>query len=551
MTTAVAHGRHRLPTVGGHELPHVHPGRAAARLTTRLIVRGTVLFAVVLAVYVVIEVYTFHSTYPDQMSRSELDMFERTPAVRMLQGPPHGLDSAGGFTAWDGGWMLCAAVAVWALLVSTRRLRGDEDDDRVAVFLAAPLRPRTLAAVQLAVIWVACGVFALSVAAALGLSGEAWDGATLFGLTIGGFAATFAAVGAVCAQILDTRRRALSAGAWVFGGVYAMRMVANSADERAWLRRFTPWGWLDEVEPFAAQRVWAVAAFWLTAVALGAAAVVLRGYRDTGGAFVTMTDRRSAHLRWLGSPVAFTWRESRAVLLAWAVGLGAWAVFLGALLGTMLDFLAADEAYRRVLEEMNMSMLLTADGYVGVMSVLFGLAFALYAAWRMGAARADEASGRLDAFLVRVVTRRRWLCGHLGLALAGVLLLASTCGVATWAGAQLSGAELAVAASLRSTLNQIPVALFFAGVATLVLGVAPKFTLTLPASLAAVGYLVELVGPGLNWPGWTLNLSPFHHLPYVPAEPFLVTPALTLTAVGLLAATVGVEAFHRRDLVAE
>ena len=41
-----------------------------------------------------------------------------------------------------------------------------------------------------------------------------------------------------------------------------------------------------------------------------------------------------------------------------------------------------------------------------------GLAVALQVAWRFGATRAEEESGRLEAILARPVTRLRWLGGH-------------------------------------------------------------------------------------------------------------------------------------------
>ncbi len=531
------------------ELPGMHPVRAATGLTVRLAARGTLILAGLLALYSVLEIISYNATYADASSRAALQMFD-TPAVRMLQGPPHGIDTAGGFTAWDDGWVMGAVTAIWAMLTSTRFLRGEEDDDRVAPLLAAALPARVLAAVQLAVLGAAALLFAGSVTVAMGLSGEDWTGDALFGLAIGGFAALWAATGAVCAQVLDTRRRALSAAAALFGAAYVLRLVANSTEDRGWLRRLTPWGWLDEVEPFAARRGWAVAAFWVAALLLAVLAVALRGRRDTGGAFVTLADRRAPRLRWLGGPARFAWHESRGVLAAWVVGLAVWAGVIGAMTGTMLDFLAADESYRRMLDALGMSMMLRAEGFIGVLAGVFGVCFALYAVWRVAAARTDEATGRLDSILVLPVTRRRWLTGHVLLALAGAGVLAVACAATTWVGTRQSGAGLHLDAALRAMLNQLPVAVLFVGFATLVLGLAPRLTQVLPASLAGLTYVVELVGPGLDWPAWVLDLSPFHHLALVPAEPFALVPALVLTGLGLVAATVGVEAFGRRDLAA-
>lgn len=545
MTTALPLPHHRHAVTRPQGVPRATT--TAARLVARLVARGTLVLAAALSAYVLLEILSFRAAYPQGTSTAQLALFD-TPAIRMLQGPPHGVGTAGGFTAWDGGWFIGATVAVWALLVSTRLLRGEEDVDRVAPLLAGPLPARTLAAVQLGVVAAGCAVVAAAVAVTFGVLGAGWTGGTLFALTVGGFAAFWAGVGAVCAQTFDNRRRALSAGAGLFGLAYVLRLVANSSAEREGLRALTPWGWTDAVEPYAAQRPAPVVALWAGGAVLGALAVALRGRRDTAGAFLTRPDRRAARLRGLGSPVAFAWRDGRGVLLAWAVGLAVWTGVLGGMLGTMLDFLAADDAYRRAVEVMGLGAMLTAEGFVAVMSVILGLVLALFAAWRVGAARAEEADGRLESLLVRGVTRRRWLAGRLLVVLAGTTGLAVLAGVATWAGAAASGADLALGASMRGALNQLPVAVLFVGLATLTLGAAPRLTLTLPASLAGAGYVVELVGPALDWPGWVLDLSPFHHLAAVPMTAFAAAPALWLVGLGVLAVVAGVVLLERRDV---
>ncbi len=43
---------------------------------------------------------------PQQVSPLQFTMFQDNPAVRMMQGVPNALHSAGGFTVWDGGWVI-------------------------------------------------------------------------------------------------------------------------------------------------------------------------------------------------------------------------------------------------------------------------------------------------------------------------------------------------------------------------------------------------------------------------------------------------------------
>jgi ABC-2 type transport system permease protein len=61
--------------------------------------------------------------------------------------------------------------------------------------------------------------------------------------------------------------------------------------------------------------------------------------------------------------------------------------------------------------------------------------------------------------------------------------------------------------------------------------------------------IVQMIGPPLGWPGWVVDLSPFHHLAMVPAQAFALTPALVLLTVAALLAVAGLRSFAHRDLV--
>ncbi len=67
--------------------------------------------------------------------------------------------------------------------------------------------------------------------------------------------------------------------------------------------------------------------------------------------------------------------------------------------------------------------------------------------------------------------------------------------------------------------------------------------------ILAVGlYLVDLIGPALSWPTWLVDLSPYHHLALVPAEPAAWTPLAVILGIGLVAGAAGSVAYARRDL---
>jgi ABC-2 type transport system permease protein len=521
--------------------------RGLLRLAVRLVRRGALVLAGSVAGYLALEVASYRIAYPDALSRERLAMFD-TPAVRMLQGPPLAVGNAGGFTVWDAGYVLEIIVGVWAVLAATRLLRGEEESQRAELVLAGRAGATRLAAVQLLVLGAASALVGLASTAAMVAMGTGGRGSVLLGVALGGFTATMAALGAVMAQVHRERRPAVMYASAALAAAYVVRVLANSTDDRAWLRWLTPFGWFDLVNAYGDPRYLALLPLLLAPAVLGLLALRLRALRDLGAGLVAGSDSREPDLHLLSGPVALGWRTSRGVLLGWLAGLGGYAFFIGALLSSVLDFLNRDESTRRMMAQLGMD-LTHADSYVGLMASIYGVGLGLYACWRIGAVRAEEDSARLDNVLVRPVTRTRWLAGQLALTGLMTVLLAAGIGLLQWLGGRTTGADITLGGSMAALLNTLPVAAVAAGLATVLLGLAPRLTVGVSVSFTVAAYLLALLGPALDWPGWVVGLSPFHHLAAVPAVAFDPVSTVVLTLIGVALAVVGLIEFLRRDLV--
>ncbi|MBI1376506.1 MAG: hypothetical protein GC157_03350 [Frankiales bacterium] len=545
--TAVASHSHVQRPVSPE--PRGHPRRAVAALSVRQVRRSTLVIAAMVVVWVVVEVASFRTAYPDGVSPTQFAMFADNPAVRMMQGIPYDIGTAAGFTVWDAGWLLTLLMAIWGSLTSTRLLRGEEESGRADLLLAGPLRPASAMLVVLGITSAAALVLGSAVGVTLGAASSEWSGALLFGLVIAGTGVTFTAVGALASQVFDVRRRAAGLALGLVGLAWVVRMVVGTDDGRLWLRWLTPFGWLDELHAFGSPAPAAILAYAVAWASLAALAVVLRGRRDAGSALLVDRAAPRPRLRGLSGPTAFAWRTTRGTLLAWALLLAAYSAVFGGLTVTMVDWLEGDEQYRNLLEQFGFGDMLSVRGFMAVMTSFSLLAIVLQVAWRVGAARVEEEAGRLDAVLARPVSRLRWLAGHAVLALVGGIALLVVAGAATWLGAVLAGSEeVTWTDALAAALNGAPVVLLAAGLGVAAFGLVPRATVAVPATVLPVAYLLTLLGPALSWPSWLLDLSPFTHLALVPVQPWGAAAGLVMCALGVALLVLGAVAFHRRDL---
>ncbi|WP_378099341.1 hypothetical protein [Cellulomonas sp. T2.31MG-18] len=560
-TSAGAGTRQTAPAVRRHHVHRAGPatGAAAARrpggaataaaLTARLLRRGTAAIALAAAAYVAIEGITFRVAYPEASDRATLLEWSRNQSIRLISGPGAGVDTVGGFTVWDAGWMIELVAAAWAITTTARVLRADERTGRHDPVLAQPLRPVQLLGAQLGVLLGACVLIGLAATAAFVAVGGQLTGSVLMGGLLALFAGTAVLLTAVTSQLFGSRGGAGGVAAAVIGIALPLRVASNSAPSRAWLGWLTPFGWTDHLAPFGANRVAVLAVPLVVVAVLGTLAVRLRLRRDTGaGLLVRHRADRSRH--WgLSSPVALATRTGLGSLLAWAGALVVWLGMFGSLVPTVTGFLDQDPSYQQLLSAMGMAPGDYVRGFVGMVGTIAGVAVAAQVAFRVGAARAEEAAGRLDLLLAAPLPRWRWLAGHVVVLVVGAVGLVAVAGAAFWVGATSAGAHVTVPDAVVSALNPLPVVLLFAGLDVLLLGVAPRLVVPVGTGVAVAAYLVQTLGPLLTWPDWVLNLSPFHHLATVPIADVAWPAAWVMTGIAVALAAAGAAALWRRDLV--
>jgi ABC-2 type transport system permease protein len=362
-------------------------------------------------------------------------------------------------------------------------------------------------------------------------------------------ALVFAGVGAVASQLAPTRRVALELSSGALGVALLIRVVADTSSSLGWLRWLSPLGWVGEMRAFADPRPAVLLLPAAAAVVLFALAGRIALRRDVGVGLLHTSDSSAPDLRLLGSPAAQTLRSERGSLIGWFTGIAFYAFVIGSLSNTISPSNVPANLQRQ-LQKIGGASITTPAGALGLYFLFFILAIALFGCSQIAAARREEADQELETLLAMPVGRLHWLGGRLLLAAAAMALLALATAVFAWAGAAAGGAGVSLPRLLGAGANCLPASLLFLGLGALAFGLLPRWSAGIAYGLVSLAFVWELFGALLGAPGWTLGLSPFHHIGLVPSQPFRAVAAALMLAIGGAAAVLGATAFRRRDLAA-
>ena len=531
-----------------------HPRWVIARLIGFRAARQGALWGAIFGTVVVTSVSGFVTTFPTAVDRARnAASLSTNPGLAAIFGTPLHLESVAGWTAWRAGGLATLIGAIWALLIATRFLRGEEDAGRWELLLTGQTTPRYAAAQAVFGLGVGLGAMFATTAAIVVVEGQRSDAgfavtaSLFFALTLVSSAAMFLAVGALASQLAATRRRAATLAAGVFGASFVVRMAADAGSGFRWARWISPLAWPDELHALSGSQLAPLGLIFGLVTALVGTTLLLAGRRDLGGSVLPGDDTAPAHTRLLGGPTGLAIRLDRGSALGWFVAISAVGLVFGLVAKAAATSVGNSERIRQALARLGGSGT-GAETYLGITFLLVAMLLALLAAAQVGATREEEAEGRLDHLVVGPVTRTRWLTGRLAIAVTVIVVCAFAAGIAAWAGAAIEHTGVPFDRMLEAGANVIAPAVFVLGVGTMVHGVRPRLAGTAAYLVLAWSFLVELVGAAINASHWILDTSLLHHLAPTPAADPRWSSALVLVALGTAAAMVGIVALQRRDL---
>ena len=470
--------------------------------------------------------------YPTQAERDEYAAtVAGNPGLIALVGPTYRVTAVGGDVAWQWGAIGGVIAALISMFIIGRHTRAEEQSGRSELVRASVLgryaSTTTSAAIAVAMI---------------GL-GQPAAGSVALGASLGGVGLAFAGVAILAMQVNQSTGGAYGVVGAAIGLAYALRAAGDVGDGTlSWL---SPIGWGQAMRPFADERWWPLLLMLAFGAVLVVAAFALLERRDDGAGLVAPRPGPAHASRAMTRPLGFAVRLSRVAVLGWAAGLFLGGLSIG-LTGQDADQILGDSPeVDKLFSQAGGSLV---DNYLAVSLVSMGLiacGFAIQAVLRM---RSEETSGHLEPLLATALARRRWVASHVAVAAIGTVVVLGATGLGTGIADALASHDAGrVAVLTGSALALVPAVWVLAAVAVALFGLVPRAA---PAAWGVLGacFLLAYLGPLLSLPDWVMDISPFTHVPLLPADDFALGPLAVLTAVAAAFTAAGLVGFRRRDV---
>lgn len=477
--------------------------------------------------------------------------------ARAFDGPASGT-SVGALTMMEAFGVLAVLVGLMSIQMMVRHTRQDEELGRADLIGSTVVGHHARLAAAVLVTTVANLLIGITAAVALLAQGLPVAGSLLAGAALVGVGLTFGAIAAVSAQLAETQRAATALAGVALGAAFLLRAVGDAAGTvadggvelvSAWPSWLSPIGWGQQVRAFGGDQVEVLALFGVAIVSLLAAAGVIASRRDVGGAVLATRPGPAAAPGKLAGPLRLAWRLQRGALLGWMLGVAVLAGALGSLGDGAEELVGLSDELAAAFEQMAAGGSLV-DAYLAFVMGIVGIIAAAYGVSTVLRARAEESSERLEPLLATGVSRTRWLGAYGVIAAGGALVVLLVPGAV--AGLSYGAATGEFAEGLTGFLGagsvQWPAVIAVIGVTIAMVGAFPRLAAGVGWTLVAGSFALGQLGDLLGLRQEVMNLSPFTHVPMVPADRVEVLPLALLLIVGGGMIGLGLAAFRRRDL---
>ncbi len=501
------------------------------------------------------------TTYGSAVGRVEvIHLAIANPAILVLRGLPQGTTLAA-VTFFEIYSFLALLAGLMSTFLAVRHTRAEEESGRaelVAATEAARITPTVATIVH--------GLIAnILVALAVGLgfisTGLPAYGSFVAGAAVGGAGIAFLAVGLFTSQLMSTSRGANGLAATVVVLAYFLRGIGDATGSvkpdgvhmtSAWPTWLSPIGWGEQTDAWGGNVWWPLLLDLAFAAAVVAVVFVLQSQRDTGSSLVAQRSGRADARPGLNGPLGLAWRLQWPTVVGWAAGGAA----TGALAGALGSVVSSSIANDPTLGGMRKALATIGSGgsgsllqmFISAIFAIVGVLAAACATQVIVRLRQEEAGGTAELLLATPLSRIRWLLEFLLVGVIAVVIVLAAAGLASGLSAvgAIDGSSM-MGPSLAAAAAQLPVALIYLGVLSLVFVVLPNWSIVIAWATLGLGAFIGIFGGFIGIPDWLQKLSPFAHTPVVTGPTLDWSGGIWMFVIAIGATALAAVLIRRRD----
>lgn len=518
--------------------------------------RGAIIIGLLTGFMMGAQGLAYAKAFPTQASRDGLVASLKTvPGANFFSGEVADAAQPDSYAIYKSIAMTTLIIGVWGLLVATRLLRGFEENGQTEVLEVGTASSRHVSMhllVGFAYSFIVSVLIAFGLIAALSSVPDvslSLTGAALMTAAVYLPGVFFATLGAFTSQLALTRSRAITYGLIPLVVLYVIRGAANSVSDADWMKKLTPFGWSDLLNPVLGPKpAWMIPTIVLS-ILFVTAAIYAVGKRDLSSALIRQSDAARSRFLMLHSPFAFALRRSSWTIVWWGLGTVFFAAFFAAVANLGSNLAEDSPAFKQVFSADAANDFKLA--FLGAGTMFTAVIMFIMITMMFSAVRREEAKTHLDNLLVQPVRRTQWLLGRLAIIAGSFTAISLLVGVTVWSIAKAEGITVSLVTCLQGQISLVGIMLLVLGIGVFVYGLVPRIAVAAMSVVIGWAFIFDILNMLFHLSDWLKKTSILTFIPANPSKTPDWTAFAWLVAIGVLLICIGITRFTKRDIITE
>ena len=495
-------------------------------------------------------VSAYTTIYTGEKEIFEFGLTMQNPAMVAMLGKAYQIETFNLGAVFASEMLLLSAVAVSVMniLLVTSSTRMDEEEGRLELIRALPVGRLAYLLAGIILMVIVNSVLFIFLSIGLGLfMHEAFnlESVVLYSGILASTGLFFAGVSAVAAQLTATTRGTLGISFGMLITAYIVRAIGDVGNDLMSL--FSPLGWTVRTSVFVEnQQWWPILALVCGGTTLLMSTFYLNHKRDINAGLLPDQKGKRYASRFLKSRFGLTWQLEKGTIFSWGIGIFLMSVAFGAILGDLETYFSDLELVKKVLPANS-----TASMTEQFITLLIGIMSAFAAIPSVSILlklKKEERMGRTENFYSRAVSRNKVMGNYSIIAFLTGVLMQILIGIGLYVSAsQVMEKTIGLESVLASVLVYVPAIWVVIGLATLLVGVFPKWAGFVWGYMLFAMFVIYL-GNLLEFPEWLNRLSAFYHVSLLPNEEVNWLSLSLLSIVGTVLSVSGFLGYNKRDI---